>query len=173
MIGLLTETIGHPTPMRISLQVDRQLPSGNLPFPIAPQAWHFRQSVDYALTANWAVIDVASRHREQFLMNAYRMGRNSIERGNRDHWTMRPGRIEAARRALEEQKQKQGDSGAQAKPEAGASQAKGEAAAKKPDVLADVLRDPAERDPRGYILPADQADFPTATKFVNALIKTG
>src|SRR5204862_1989112 len=36
-----------------------------------------------------------------------------------------------------------------------------------------ILRDPAERDPRGYILPADQADFPTATKFVNALIKNG
>ena len=32
---------------------------------------------------------------------------------------------------------------------------------------------PAMRDPRGYILPADQPDFPTATKFVNALIKTG
>ena len=29
------------------------------------------------------------------------------------------------------------------------------------------------RDPRGFILPADQPDFPTATKFVNALLKTG
>ena len=29
------------------------------------------------------------------------------------------------------------------------------------------------RDPRGFILPADQPDFPTATKFVNTLIKTG
>ena len=29
------------------------------------------------------------------------------------------------------------------------------------------------RDPRGYILPSDQPDFATATKFVNALIKTG
>ena len=173
MIGLLTETIGHPTPMRISLQVDRQLPSGNLPFPIAPQAWHFRQSVDYALTANWAVIDVASRHREQFLMNAYRMGKNSIDRGSSDHWTMRPRRIEAAQRALAEQKQKQGDSGAEARPEGDASKAKDQAAAKKPDVFADVLHSPAERDPRGYILPSDQPDFPTATKFVNALIKTG
>src|SRR5690606_25687319 len=36
-----------------------------------------------------------------------------------------------------------------------------------------LLRDPAARDPRGYILPSDQRDFPTATKFVNALIKTG
>jgi hypothetical protein len=36
-----------------------------------------------------------------------------------------------------------------------------------------MLRDPAARDPRGFILPADQPDFPTATKFVNALLKTG
>lgn len=36
-----------------------------------------------------------------------------------------------------------------------------------------VLRDPAARDPRGYIIPADQADFPTAARFVNALVKNG
>jgi hypothetical protein len=35
------------------------------------------------------------------------------------------------------------------------------------------MRNPADRDPRGYIIPADQPDFLTATKFVNALIKTG
>ena len=32
---------------------------------------------------------------------------------------------------------------------------------------------PERRDPRGYIIPADQADFNTATRFVNALIKGG
>src|SRR5688572_33288899 len=32
---------------------------------------------------------------------------------------------------------------------------------------------PEWRDPRGYILPADQPDFLTATKFMNALIKAG
>jgi hypothetical protein len=31
------------------------------------------------------------------------------------------------------------------------------------------LRTPERRDPRGYIIPADQADFPTAIKFINAL----
>jgi hypothetical protein len=36
-----------------------------------------------------------------------------------------------------------------------------------------IMRNPADRDPRAYIIPADQPDFPTATKFVNALIKTG
>ena len=37
----------------------------------------------------------------------------------------------------------------------------------------DVLHDPAARDPRGFILPSDQPDFLTATKFVNILIKGG
>jgi hypothetical protein len=77
MIGLLTETIGNPTPMEIPLQVTKQLPTADLPFPIGPQKWHFRQSVDYSLTANWAVLDIASRHREQFLLNAYQMGRRA------------------------------------------------------------------------------------------------
>ena len=36
-----------------------------------------------------------------------------------------------------------------------------------------MLHDPALRDPRGYVLPADQADFPTAVTFVNTLIRAG
>ena len=37
----------------------------------------------------------------------------------------------------------------------------------------DILRNPANRDPRGFDRPSDQPDFLTATKFVNALIKNG
>ena len=37
----------------------------------------------------------------------------------------------------------------------------------------DALRDPAKRDPRGFIIPVDQPDFPTAVKFANTLIKSG
>lgn len=311
MIGLLTETIGHPTPMQVPLQIRKQLPSGDLPFPIAPQQWHFRQSIEYSLTANWAIIDVASRHREQLLMNAYRMGRNSIDRGNRDHWTMRPGRIEAAEQAAEKAEQQQAaekarqlaaektekepaektqeqaakkapeqaaektqEQAIERTPKEAAEKTQGQAVEKeqaaektrergvakaskqaeektrkkaaketskpseekaqkqpsekapkkaeettrkqvtekpsketaekpqeqtaekapehvaekpqeqeqsgekpkgpeKPDIFAKVLRDPAQRDPRGYILPSDQPDFPTATKFINALVKTG
>jgi hypothetical protein len=40
-------------------------------------------------------------------------------------------------------------------------------------LYASILHDPAQRDPRGYILPSDQPDFPTAVKFVNALMKSG
>ena len=31
------------------------------------------------------------------------------------------------------------------------------------------MKDPARRDPRVYVIPADQPDFPTATKFINTL----
>ena len=100
MIGLLTETIGSPTPMEIPLILNRQLARGDLPAPIAPQKWHFRQSVDYSVTANRAVLDVASKHREDFLFNIYRMGKNSIERGSRDNWTIRPRMIEQVQAAI-------------------------------------------------------------------------
>ena len=92
MIGLLTETIGNPTPMSIPFIPSKQLPDSNLHFPIEPQVWHFRQSVDYSVTANYAVLDIASRNKENFLYNIYQMGKNSIERGNRDSWTATPRR---------------------------------------------------------------------------------
>src|SRR5205085_5831095 len=36
-----------------------------------------------------------------------------------------------------------------------------------------AMKAPELRDPRGYVIPSDQADFPTATKFINALRETG
>ena len=33
------------------------MPSVDLPNPIAPQPWHFRQSIEYSMTANRAVLD--------------------------------------------------------------------------------------------------------------------
>ena len=97
MIGLLTEAIGSPTPMEIPFVPARAIASGDLPFPIAPQTWHFRQSIEYEVTANMAVLDVASRHRESFLYNAYLMGKRSIERGSTDTWTVTPRRIDRVR----------------------------------------------------------------------------
>src|SRR5215207_8955178 len=92
VIALLTEMIGNPTPMRIPLVAERQIPSGDLAMPIAPQEWHFRQSIDYSVSLNRAVMDHASRLRENLLYNIYRMGKNSIERGSRDTWTANPRR---------------------------------------------------------------------------------
>ena len=85
MIGLLTEAIGNPTPMEVAFVPDRQIMSGDLPFPIKPQIWHFRQSIEYSITANRAVLDVASRNKEHFLFNIYKMGKDSIETGSQRH----------------------------------------------------------------------------------------
>ena len=56
MIGLLTEAIGNPTPIQIPFRPERQLPQGSLPLPVEPGEWHFRQSIEYSQTANWAVL---------------------------------------------------------------------------------------------------------------------
>ncbi len=151
MIGLLTEIIGNPTPTEIPLVADKQLPTGDWPLPVAPQLWHYRQSIDYDVTNNRAVLDYASRNRETLLYDIYEMGRNSIRNGSEDHWTITPDRIDALKAAAPA-----GDHG------------------RLPaDLYAKILHDPAHRDARGYIIPADQPDFPTATEFVNALLKVG
>ena len=132
IIAILTETIGSPTPMRIPFVAQRQIPTRDLPFPIEPQEWRFRQSLDYSLSFNRAVIDYASRNREHLLFNIYKMGQRAIERGSRDYWTPAQTRINAATSMSE-------------------------------------LHKPELRDPRVFIIPSDQPDFLTATKFINAL----
>jgi hypothetical protein len=153
IIAILTETIGSPTPMRIPLVIQRQLPSRDLPYPIAPQEWRFRQSVDYSISFNRAVIDYATRNREHLLFNIYRMGRRSIERGSQDSWTPSPTRYQAV---------------ADRMGGAGTSGRGGNAAERDAEMWAE-LRKPETRDPRGYIIPASQPDFLTAIKFINAL----
>src|SRR5499427_6174095 len=93
MIGILTEIIGSPTPIQIPLIADKQLPQGDWPMPVVPQTWHYRQSIEYEMTQNRAIVDLASRYKEVFLFNIWRMGMNSIERGSRDSWTVTPKRI--------------------------------------------------------------------------------
>ncbi len=166
MIGLLTETIGSPAPMEIPFVPGRLLPGRTLPYPIPPQKWRFRQSVEYSLTANRAVLDVASRYRETFLYNIYRMGRNSIERGSRDHWTMTPRRLAELEAAIRREGGSAGESGPD-------DAARPPAARSVPARFYEQTRDPRLRDPHGYILPSDQPDFLTATKFVNVLIRNG
>jgi hypothetical protein len=167
MIGLLTETIGNPTPIEIPFVPRYQLPTTDIFFPIAPaKTWKFRQSVDYSVTANYAVLDYASRHREQLLYNIWLMGKNSIERGNRDSWTYSPWELERVQKAMAEER----SSGVTAQEGAGGIRASRYDDTSK---FYEMLRDPAKRDARGYILSANQPDFPTAVKFVNALIKSG
>lgn len=163
MIGLLTETIGNPTPMEIPMIMERIVPNDGLPAPIEPQPWHFRQSVEYSVTANKAVLDLASRYRETFLYRIWRMGMNSIERGNSDHWTMHPKRVDWLR---EQMNVGRGETDF-------ANNVGGFGGSRGTREDYEKLFDLKLRDPRGYILPADQPDFPTATKFVNALLETG
>ncbi len=170
MIGLLTETIGNPTPLEIPFMVRKQLPSGDLPEPIEPQKWHFKQSIDYSVTANRAVLDYAQRYREQLLFNIYRMGRNSIERGSHDNWTASPKRIEAATAALTIPRPTRPDDDADNSRRGGDNDAGPRGTL---DNFRDIMRNPMLRDARAYIIPSDQPDFLTATKFVNTLIDNG
>ena len=150
-IAILTEIIGNPTPMEVPLIPEKQLYISDLPLPVAPQTWHFRKTIDYLMETNRAMLDYASRNRETLLYNIWRMGMNSIERGSRDYWTITPKRIAALHAAA-------GDNGGR-----GVS----------PALYEKVLHDPAMRDPRGYIMSSGQPDFPTATRFINSLIKSG
>src|SRR5262245_28468795 len=158
-IALLTEMIGSPTPMRIPFVAQRQIPGGDLALPVAPGEWHFRQSIEYSITLDRAVLDYASRMRENLLYNIWAMGRASIERGSHDTWTANPRRIAAA---------------APAAPAGGGGGGGGTGRSAAADsAIWASLHKPELRDPRGFIIPANQPDFPTATKFVNALLETG
>ncbi|HXF41329.1 MAG TPA: M14 metallopeptidase family protein [Blastocatellia bacterium] len=185
MIGLLTESIGNPTPIEIPFFLQRQLAKGDFPYPVAPQKWHFRQSIDYSITANRAVLDLASKHREDFLFNIYRMGRNSIDRGSRDYWTITPKNIaevqaqvtkdipQAAGTGPEGQGRRAAPAAGDAAPAADSPQSFGGQGRGLPMKYYEMLHAPDKRDPRGFIIPSDQPDFLTAIKFINTLVKTG
>jgi hypothetical protein len=167
-IGILTETQGNPTPIQVQFIPSRILPDGDYFMPVAPQTWHFRQSVDYSVTANKAILDYASRNREQVLLNIWKAGRSQIEKGSTDSWTLTPTRVARLNEVLE----RDGNPERFLGPQTGALA--GYFSSGVPARYFDSeLRKPEDRDPRGYIVPADQKDFPTATKFINALIKNG
>jgi len=149
-IGLLTETRGSPNPEEIPFVPERQLATTDLPLPFEPGLLHFRTAIEYSQTANWAVMDYASRNKDLLLYNIWRMGMNSVEKGSRDNWTVLPGQIYAAAEEL------------------GGINNSG-----TPSDYEHFLRAPENRDPRGFIIPSDQTDFPTAVAFANTLIKNG
>ncbi|TYR37347.1 peptidase [Sphingobacterium phlebotomi] len=166
MIGILTETHGSPTPTEVPAVAQRLVPRNGLPNPIGPQKWHFKQSIDYSVSMNYAILDYAARNGDQLLYNFYKMGKNSIERGNKDNWTMYPKYAEQLEKAYDE---------------AVASGTEEEAEPTQyyrskviPQKYYDAIyKNPENRDPRAYIISADQPDFATAVKFVNTLIKGG
>ncbi|MHA8106328.1 M14 family metallopeptidase [Aquirufa sp. 5-AUSEE-100C1] len=148
IIGLLTEIIGSPTPQNIPLVPNRLIPNSATPFPITPRKWLFKNSIDYSLSLNYAVLNYATRYREEVLMNIYKMGRKSIELGSQDYWTLSPNKVEQL-----------------------TSIAGNKLKTKSDSLFAVVYKNPATRDARAYILTADQST--TQYAFVNILIKSG
>jgi hypothetical protein len=169
MIGLLTETIGSPTPIDIPFVAAQQYPRADIPNPIEPQRWHFRRSIDYSVTANYAVLDLAARQRETFLYRIWRMGMNSIERGSGDHWTSYPRRLDEVADSM---RAARGQASGNPVMASGGQFRDAPNAAESAHYLA-LLHRRDWRDPRGYVIPADQPDFPTAKKFVDMLRENG
>jgi len=170
MVGLLTEIIGDPTPMNIPLVPQRLIPSGANPYPITPQKWFFRNSIDYSISLNYAVLNYAQRYHDELLYNIYRMGRNSIEKGERDSWTLSPKKIaeindlyQASLKTTVTRRATGTDS----------TSTRGNSFGLPVKFYDSVMRNPSLRDPRGYIIPSDQKDFATATRFINSLIMAG
>jgi hypothetical protein len=162
IVGLLTEIIGNPTPAKVPLVTARLIPNAATPYPVKPQTWLFRQSIDYSVSLNYAVLDYAVRNREHLLYNIYKMGQNSIDKGNRDEWSLSPNKVEAIREAFQKDQRPSAQNNSQTFVDT--------IPLKYYDA---VFKDPAKRDPRGFIIPADQADLGSAVKFVNTLIISG
>jgi len=160
MIGLLTEIVGGPTPSVIPLVPDRLLPNSDSPNPVSPQKWHFRQSIDYSVSLNYAVLNYAQRYHDEMLYNIYLMGKSSIDRGSKDSWSFAPKKLAAIKEAIQNDS-KGAKALSSAAPRPGVSYYDG------------VMKNPELRDARGYIVSKEQPDFATAVKFINALIKTG
>ena len=173
MIGILTEAIGNPTPQNIQLVLDRQLPSGDGIYPVKWGPWHFRQSIDYSMTANRAILDLASKYREDLLFNFWRMGRNSIDRGSNDTWTTTPRTIAAAQKAIGGTVVPEGPSTDTPGGGGGGRAGRGGCSGTAQSVCAGILRDPARRDPRAFVIPAGQPEFAQALDFLQALSFAG
>ncbi|MCE7041444.1 M14 metallopeptidase family protein [Dyadobacter sp. CY312] len=173
MIGILTEIIGGPTPEEIPLVPERLIPNNNTPNPVTPQKkWHFKQSIDYSVSLNYAILDHASRNSDHLLYNIYSMGKNSIKRGSGDYWTPSPKRVDEINAAYkaDQAKAKKPEEANSFNSMFGGNFRGGSVPTKYYETIFEA---PVRRDPRGYIISADQSDFPTAVKYINALVRTG
>ena len=88
MIGILTE-VAHatPTPRFYDPKKKPKTVAGIAsdgsevfyPYPWEGGESHFRDAVDYMLTASMGILEIAADRKEQFLRNIYLMGRDAIE----------------------------------------------------------------------------------------------
>ncbi len=153
IIGLLTEIIGNPTPSKIPLVPQRLIPNSATPYPITPQQWYFKNSIDYSVSLNYAVLNYASRYKDELLYNIYTMGKHSIEAGSKDSWTMSPKKVELLNETFKaDKKEIKGDT-------------------LPVEYFSKVYKNKELRDPRGYIVTANQTT--TAASFINILLHSG
>ena len=171
MIGILTEIIGNPTPMDIPLR-PRPASCRNGDYPDADRA------AEVALPPVDRLLD-DGQPGDARLRLALPRGRSSStstswagtrSRAARDNWTVEPKRH---RRGQGRRSPRTGQPRQPARRLRGWPAAAACAAAAAPAKYLRHAARPGGRDPRGYIIPSDQPDFLTATKFVNALIKSG
>jgi hypothetical protein len=96
MVGILTETAGFlagyaspgyaaPTSLPKSFPngVSAREPSTFYPDPWKGGWWRLRDSVDYMVTGDMAVLDIASRRKDQWLFDFWRMNHEQIELGKK------------------------------------------------------------------------------------------
>jgi len=175
-IGILTEAIGNPTPTSIPFTTRFAIGDSSIWWPIPPQeVWHFRQSIDYSITADKAILDYASRYREASLYRIYQMGRDEIKWGSEDHWTFTPHKTDRIQAQLAAATPAAAAPAVDARGGGGGGRGGGgggRGGGGGPALWA-ALRTKELRDPRGYIIPSNQDDFGSATRFVNALFKSG
>jgi hypothetical protein len=153
IIGLLTEIIGSPTPSKIPFVPSRLIPNSATPFPIEPKQWYFRNSIDYSISLNYAVLNYAARYKDELLMNIYTMGKHAIEAGSNDHWTLSPKKVEMVTDLYKEDKK----------------EIKGDTL--PVEYFGKIYRKVELKDARGYIVPINQTT--TAVNFINILINSG
>ena len=170
MVGLLTEIIGSPTPSTIPLVPDRLVPNSSTPFPVKPGPWRFRQSIDYSVSLNYAVLNYAVRYRDELLYNIYRMGRNSIEKGSKDTWGLSPSKSAAIKNLYQESLRQPANGRRNA--DSTITGARTEVPVMPVKWFDSVMKDPAKRDPRAYFI-RQNSDVATTIRFLNALIGTG
>jgi len=170
MVGLLTEIIGSPTPSNIPVVPDRLIPNSSTPFPVKPGPWRFRQSIDYSVSLNYAVLNYAMRYRDELLYNIFKMGRNSIEKGSKDNWALSPNKSAAIKNGYQESLRQQANG--RRTPDSTVIGARTDVPVIPVKWYDSVMKQPSARDARAYFI-APNSDAATSIRFLNALIGTG